>query len=845
MPHGGRSFASLIIACLLVCAPAGAQQLAVGMPLTDALLVLQARGLKLVFSSRVVRPEMRVAAAPVSTDPRSILDEILAPHGLTAEEQQGGSLVIVPARRPPVRPTLRGLVRSREALTAVPGASVSVLGTGVETRTDSEGRFEIEGLQPGTYILEARRPGFVIDQRQDVVLMPGSGVDVAFLLQPAPLTTEEITVQPSRISLLYEEPVAPLALSRDEILGLPHLGGDVFRAVSLLPGTTANDVTAQFHVRGGRRDEVQVLLDGQELYEAYHLKDFDNALSIVPTSALARLVLATGAFPSSYGDRMGAILEMSTLTPSQPRRFRVSLSVLDAQLESAGKLGERLGWLVSARRGTTDLAGRIFGQEDPGFWDVFAKVDDQLTPRRSVRANGLHSADRLGFTEERHGEIRRLDTEYDSSYLWLTHQAVLSDRLFVDTALSTSRIDRDRRGSEDEEEKEFEVRDGRDLAVAGLLQSWNFQAGPRHFLKSGFELRRFDADYDYFSFRAFESLFRELRAEPRAGLFTLRDEFQDEYFGAYLSDRFHPADALTLELGARYDRHTLTGDSDWSPRANLAWGLGSSSVLRVGWGHYHQSQRAYELMVGDGDTRFYPAERSEHWVAGVEHLFGSEASRPPLAVRAEIYRRRVTDPRPRYESLFEPLEPFPEGELDRFRIEPESGTAEGVELFVQGRAGSRLDWWVNYGYATTDDVIAGKRIPRQIDQRHTLNLDVNVQLGHQWDLNLAWRFHTGWPTTPVFVREVEGDDGEPELAPALGPLNSERLPEYHRLDLRVSRRWQLSRGRLTLFLDAQNLYNRRNVAGYDLEFDEESGQIIVREEPWPGFFASAGVSLEF
>ncbi len=849
MPRGGRSFASfLIVVCLLAGAKPGLgapAKISAGMPLTDALLILQARGLHLVFSSRVVDPGMKVVAAPVSADLRSTLDEILAPHGLAVEEQQGGSLVVVPGRRPPGPPVLRGSVRSRLALTAVPGVSVSVVGPGIETLTDAEGRFEIAGLAPGTYTLEARRPGFVIDQRKDVVLAPGGGVDISFILQPAPLTAEEITVHPSRISLLVENPAAPIALSRQEILDLPHLGGDVFRAVSLLPGTTANDITAQFHVRGGRRDEVMVLLDGQELYEAYHLKDFDNALSVVPTAALARLNLTTGAFPASYGDRMGAVLDMSTITPSEPRRFRLSLSVLDGQLETAGRRGEHMSWLVSGRRGTTDLAGRIFGKEDPGYWDLFAKADTRLTPGQSLRGNGLHSADRLEFVETKNGETRRLDTEYDSSYLWLTHQALINDRLFVDTALSNSRIDRDRRGGEDEEEKEFEVRDERDLEVAGLLQSWNLQASPRHFVKAGFELRRFEADYDYFSVRAFESPFAELRAEPRAGVFAFRDRFTDKFLGAYVSDRFQPISTLTAELGTRYDHHTLTGDSVWSPRASLAWGLGGSSVLRVGWGQYHQSQRAYELMVGDGDTRFYPAERSEHWVAGFEHLFGREASRPPLALRAEIYRRRVTDPRPRYESLFEPFESFPEGELDRYRIEPEGGTAEGIELFLQGRSGSRLDWWVSYGYATTDDVIAGREIPRQIDQRHTLNADVNFQLDRHWALNLAWRFHTGWPTTPVFVREIEGEDDETELAPALGPLNSERLPDYHRLDLRLSRKWQVDRGRLTLFLDAQNVYNRRNVAGFDLEFDEETGQLTRRDERWPGFFASAGISWEF
>ncbi len=820
-----------------------AEELAQGMPLTDALLELQARGLKLIFSSRVVLPEMKVVAAPVSADLRSILDEILAPHGLTVEEQQGGSLVVVPGRRPPARPILRGSVRSRVALAAVPGVAVSVVGTGIETTTDAGGRFAIEGLEPGTYTLEARRPGFVIDQRPGVVLAPQGAAEVAFILQPAPLTAEEITVHPSRISLLSEEPAAPFALSRDEILSLPHLGDDVLRAVSLLPGTTANDVSAQFHVRGGRRDEVLVLLDGQELYEAFHLKDFDNALSVVPASALARLDLTTGAFPASYGDRMGAILDMSTVTPAPPRQLRLSLSILDAQLETAGRRGERMGWLVSGRRGNTDLAARLFGKEDPGYWDLFAKVDDQLTPRQSVRGNGLHFADRLDFVEEQSGERRSFDTAYDSSYLWLTHQAVLSDQLFVDTALSGSRIDRDRRGDEDEEEKQFEVRDARDLEVAGLLQSWNLQASLRHFVKAGFEIRRYEAGYDYFSDREFDSPFAELRAEPRDGIFAFRDSFSDDYLGAYLSDRFRPLETLTLELGARYDRHTLTGDSNWSPRAALAWGVGRSSVLRVGWGHYHQSQRAYELMVQDGDTRFYPAERSEHWVAGFEHLFASEPG-PLTGVRAEIYRRRVTDPRPRYESLFEPFEPFHEGELDRFRIEPESGTAEGIELFVQGRAGKRLAWWIHYGYATTEDVIAGKEVPRQIDQRHTLNADVNVLLDRHWDLNLAWRFHTGWPTTPVFLEEREDEDGETELVPVLGPLNSERLPDYHRIDLRLSRKWQVDRGRLTFFVDVQNLYNRRNVAGFDLEIDEETGQLLRRDEDWPGFFASAGIAWE-
>ncbi|MGH9367856.1 MAG: TonB-dependent receptor [Thermoanaerobaculia bacterium] len=816
--------------------PTEAKGLTAGMPLTEALLTLQARGLKLVFSSLLVRPEMKVRSVPRSGDLRSILDELLAPHGLAVEEGQGGSLVVVAGGAPPASSTLRGSVASRHALAPLPGVSVKVLERGAEVVTDAQGRFEIQGLPPGAYTLQARRPGFVIEQREGVTVPPGDGADVSFVLQPAPLTAEEIVVNPSRVSVLQEEPAAPFALNREQILRLPQLGGDVFRTLSLLPGTASNDVTAQFSVRGGRRDEVRVQLDGQELYEAYHLKDFDNALSLVAASRLASLDLTTGAFPSSYGDRMGGVLDLSTVTPAKPRRYLISVSILAAQLEGSGTLGDRLGWLASVRRGTTDFAGRIFGREDPSFWDAFGKLDYRLTPAQSARVNVLYAGDTLDFSQDLDGELTRFDTDYDHSYVWLTHQAVLSTRLFVDTALSGSWIDRDRRGMEDESEKQLDVSDQRHMDVAGLLQSWNLQAGARNFLKAGFELRRFEAEYDYSTLRAFSSPLYALRSPPNDGPFLFRGRFRDDYLGAYLSDRFAPARALTLELGVRYDRHGLTDEGVWSPRVNLAWGLGGSSVVRLGWGYYHQSQRAYELMVLDNDTRFYPTERSEHWVAGFEKLFGGKPSNPLVALRAEVYRRRVTDPRPRYENLLQPFEPLPEGAFDRYRIEPEASTATGVELSLQGRAGSRVEWWLNYGWSTTEDEIGGKQVPRLIDQRHTFNVDINYRLGRNWDVNLAWRFHTGWPTTPVNVAEG---------VPVWGPLNSERLPDYHRLDLRLSKRWRLGSGSLTIFADVQNLYDRRNVAGFDLEFDKETGRINSTEDPWPGFFGSAGITWEF
>lgn len=300
---------------------------------------------------------------------------------------------------------------------------------------------------------------------------------------------------------------------------------------------------------------------------------------------------------------------------------------------------------------------------------------------------------------------------------------------------------------------------------------------------------------------------------------------------------------LTLELGLRYDRYPLTGENPFSPRLNLAYAPGSRSMLRLAWGRYHQSQRPYELQVEDGDTTFYPVERSEHRVLSFERLLGSAPKE--VALRVELYRREVANPRPRYENLFEAFNPFPEVEQDRVRFAPERSVAEGAELFLRGHLGDRADWWINYGYASTEDKIDGRWIPRLFDQKHTVNLDLDLRASEHWRLNLAWRYHTGLPTTPLTVEALEDEEGEVEFVPVLGPLNSERLRDYHRLDLRASRRWQVRSLEVFFFVDVQNLYNRRNTAGIDYEIDDEDGTLIASNEEWPGFLPSAGISFEF
>jgi hypothetical protein len=820
-----------------------------GLSLVEALQRLQGGGLRVVFSSRVVLPGMRVVAEPVAREPLPLLREILEPHGLGLRQGAGDTLTVVPGAtvaRHPAGGGLVGTAVSRHNGAPLRGVRVRLEGRGETTTTGLEGGFRFPHLPPGRYTVTADAPGFLPDTLEGVEVAEGNPRAVTLLLQPTPVTLDEIVVTPSQLTLLLEAPQAPVALSRQDILTLPHLGDDVFRALSLLPGVTANDVTAQFHIRGGRRDEVQILLDGQELYDAYHLKDFDSALSIVDQGALGEVALRTGGFPVEFGDRMGGVLDMRTVEVHD-RRHQLGINLLALHGGSAGTFQDRRGsWLVLARRGSADLVGEILQEDNPAYWDLLARVEHPLGTHHRLRSHLLLSADRWRLEESTEDGSKDFDTAYDRFYLWLTHEAVVGRRALAVTALSHSAIDRDRQADESEEEQTFSLRDRRDLEVLGLRHHWDLQSSPTTSWKGGATFRRFDAAFAYFRAVEFDTPLAEIR--DGEDTVALRERFRSEHTSAYIAHRRRASSRWTAEAGLRLDRHTLTGETLWSPRLNLARTVGERGVLRAAWGIFHQSQRPYELPVEDGDFQFRRAERSEQMLLGYEGGFGAAmpgAGRPRWIARVEVYRRKIDRPRPRFENLYEAFNQFPEIEPDRVGVTPIQSEAEGVEFFLRGALHRRVELWLNATVAATEDEVEdGGEFRRGIDQPVAFNATVRTRLG-PWDLSLAWRYRTGWPTTPLRLETREEDAGDPERVPVLGALYTDRLPDHHRLDLRLSRRWPVRTGTLLFFLDIQNLYDRANVAGFDQGVEEDLGEIVTEVESWPGIFPSLGVRWEF
>ncbi len=221
-------------------------------------------------------------------------------------------------------------------------------------------------------------------------------------------------------------------------------------------------------------------------------------------------------------------------------------------------------------------------------------------------------------------------------------------------------------------------------------------------------------------------------------------------------------------------------------------------------------------------------------------------------MKIDSYLRTVSDPHPRWQTIFDPWAPVPEVAIDLAEIVPESVNAHGVEVFLASRNGGSFDWWATYAYTSIEDEIDGVDTPRFLNQPHSLTASATWRPGPKWSLTGVFQYHTGWPATAVSAEPVQRPDGRWVLDYDVGPFYEETWDDYFRFDLRASRTSKVGRrGQLTFFIDVQNLSNRDNVRGIaiadpEYEYNETTGWAVTfPEEYWLPIIPSFGVSYEF
>lgn len=814
--------------------PAGPGSVHLGQPLIEALEHLRRQGLNLIFSTAVVTEDLRVLVQPASTDPRGILKEILTPLGLEAKDGSGGSILILRSTQAP-RGTIRGRVVSAARGGPVVGASIGLQGEGPRVAVHPDGTFEMEEVPAGTCVLVAGAPGYVERTVGPVTVTPGQPRELLVALEAQPTYAEEIVVTPGRHALVWEDHAARLTVGSEDAVLTPTLGGDVTRVIELLPGISSADNSAAFNVRGSRSRDVSLVLDGLELYDPFHMQDFQSPFSFVDSKIVDTIDVLSGGFTAEFGDRHGGFVELSTALPEGPDHTAIEVGTMNSRISYAAPTSNG-SWLVSARawypeawRHTTEL-----GKDglDPRFADAYVKYSAAVSPDTVLSFHGLLASDRLEFRETDGNE--RVEAQDRSGYVWVSALHSWSPAVFSETVLSAGRLERSRDGLSEPEDEVLMVDDDRTVDFFGLKHDMTWQFGGSQMLRSGIQVRPLRADYRY-TFGP--------TADPSAATLTELDPSGTSY-GAYAAYRAALSDRFATEAGLRWDRQTYIDDNQLSPRLNAIWRVGDRTDLRLGLGRFSQSQRIHELDVEDGETEFHPAEQSARAEATFQHRSPSG-----LRFRMDAYYGKVSQVQPRHENLFNPIELFPETEEDRVLVAPDDVRLRGAEILVKGNPVRPFYWWASYAWSKAEDVVDGDGVPRSWDQTHAAKFLTAYRFGDRWSLSLAGSVHTGWPTTPVSAVVVTLPGGGTEIMPILGPRNSDRFPTYARFDVKARRTFALPDGRLRLDLEIANIADRENVCCVD-DFAytvRPDGSVDVEPElnDWLGLTPSFSVLWEF
>ena len=287
------------------------------------------------------------------------------------------------------RGALTGQVLSRENGSPAGGATVRVVGEGIERQTDAEGRFTLE-LEAGTYTLEITHPAYGTRAIENAEVTAGieRQVNYTFSRDPAAQGAIEEVVAvaqyvPQDLTLSERNTDAVLdSISAEDI----SISGDSNAAAALQRVTGLTVLDGKYvYVRGLGERYSATLLNGTEL----------------PSPDPARRVVPLDLFPT---DVLGGIGIQKTYTPDLPGDFSGGAVMLTSRGIPAG-----YGGSVSVSAGINDQSFGETGLAYVGGGDDQLGFDDgtrdlpataaELTDNGNRSLNTLGDADREAVAE--------------------------------------------------------------------------------------------------------------------------------------------------------------------------------------------------------------------------------------------------------------------------------------------------------------------------------------------------------------------------------------------------------------------------------------------------------------
>ena len=784
-------------------------------------------------------------------------------------------------------PLIGGKINDINSGESLPYAKVTIKDTNRVSTANQDGSFTILNIPVGS-ILVINKMGY--ESKEIKVSSDTKRLIInLYKLEKDSLIEDVVVVGSVNSNMMQQSGISQFSLSPDLTRSLPNLGEqDIFRSMQLLPGVSgSNESSSGLVVRGGTIDQNLVLFDDFTVYHVDHVFGFFSAFN---NNAIKDVQFYKGGFGAKYGGRMSSVVDI-TGKDGNAEQFGIGASVsllsTNAVVEQPFADGAGSFILTGRKSYQSDLYNDILesvtgenqnaqaGTSTPGqfalgrfsiepesyFYDMNAKLTYRLPNDDKFSISFYNGADELDNSRDVDGnaDISRLCELFDGngpfggtfceeeisfavgtidlsewgntgisakySHQWndrLDTNFVISaseyfsyrDRLINTQVIYEDSDDEPTTGesssNEDNQLDDFTVKIENDY----YLNQWNT-------LSFGLQYTQQNID---FSLIQNGDLVLETKNEGATSTVYIEDEIV--------------INALTVIPGLRVSKYSINDEVYTEPRLSISYELNDTTQLRAAFGDYHQfalsvARQSIEegprnfWTLADGET--VPVSKSSHFILGTTHYVGN------YNFNIELFHKE-------YEGLSEftqQTRPIrnEDGTGLTLILEQEfhtgSGTASGVELFLQKNIGD-LTGWVGY---TFSEVIYD--FPTVSDTTYFADQDATNEFKTvlmyrwgDWDLASTFIYATGRPYTEVLG--VVEDTFPPTYE--VGAKNDLRYDDYHRLDLsftyNFSRRGLDGQAGLSIF----NLYDRKNQ--WYTEYEIIEGEILETEITYRGFTPS-------
>jgi vitamin B12 transporter len=602
--------------------------------------------------------------------------------------------------------------------------------------------------------------------------------------------TERLTVlTPLRVDAAQhqlDDARAGTSLKRIDVYTMPGGTGEMLQTLQSLPGATRAGDGADLYVRGGDPEETPVFVNGGRLAFPGRWESLNGStMGVLDANVLSKAYFSAGGFSAKYGNALSGVVDVEATGRPAEARGRIGANMVSLGGSLFRPVGASSGaWgtfmltdvrLVAATQGQTDMYPDM-----PQSYQAVVGGASSITSQLEVKALALAAGDRSARMVDVGGYHGAFASAGSTQHAALSARWLASDaRSAVNASITASR----RAGGFD-----FGVlaRDRTDAAYGARIDGDRvLTSGAR--VRTGIELGSFAAT-------TAGSVPATGNLEPGSPVHVLGNENADAtHAGAYLEVE-QGFGALAVVAGARADRLPGEEDVKLDPRVALAYTAGGWT-MRAGGGVFHQGRWRRTYRLPDSGTPGGVPTRARHVVIGTEN-----AGEP--AVRVEAYTK-----------LYDGFTADDDGVLDI-----SAATTRGIDAMVRWQRQERLNGWVTYSMMDAElELLDGATAPARFDVTHTLTGVGRFALTDDWELGSTIRYATGKPYTPVVGTREPAQQGWP-LAPVFGDANSERLPDYFRVDGRITRYARLGANRTGVFyLEMLDLNGRANVLGYQYD----------------------------